>query len=213
MGTKATGERQCWRCREDVTALVCPRCEAIQPLSGEPDLFAVLGLPRRLVVDPVDLEQRYHDASRLVHPDLFQIAGARERELSVDASAAVNRAYRTLRDPIALGRYWLALNDVALGGGQQGVPPALAAQVFAVQEQLEELRAARAEDAPLHRRQVSERREEVATRLARLRSELVELYRADGGPALEDLRQRLAEIAYLRTLLGDIDETLEGGAA
>jgi len=213
MGTKATGERQCWRCREDVTALVCPRCEAIQPLSGEPDLFAVLGLPRRLVVDPVDLERRYHDASRLVHPDRFQTAGARERELSVDASAAVNRAYRTLRDPIALGRYWLALNDVALGGGQQGVPPALAAQVFAVQEQLEELRAARAEDAPLHRRQVSERREEVATRLARLRSELVELYRADGGPALEDLRQRLAEIAYLRTLLGDIDETLEGGAA
>lgn len=213
MGTKATGERQCWRCREDVTALVCPRCEAVQPFSGEPDLFAVLGLPRRLVVDPVDLEQRYHDASRLVHPDRFQTAGARERELSVDASAAVNRAYRTLRDPIALGRYWLALNDVALGGGQQGVPPALAAQVFAVQEQLEELRAARAEDAPLHRRQVSERREEVATRLARLRGELVELYRADGGPALEDLRQRLAEIAYLRTLLGDIDETLEGGAA
>lgn len=213
MGTKATGERQCWRCREDVTALVCARCEAIQPLSGEPDLFAVLGLPRRLVVDPVDLEQRYHDASRLVHPDRFQTAGARERELSVDASAAVNRAYRTLRDPIALGRYWLALNGVTLGGGQQGVPPALAAQVFAVQEQLEELRAARAEDAPLHRRQVSERREEVATRLARLRSELVELYRADGGPALEDLRQRLAEIAYLRTLLGDIDETLEGGAA
>jgi len=213
MGTNATGERQCWRCRQEATALVCPRCEAVQPLSGEPDLFAVLGLPRRLVVDPVDLERRYHETSRLVHPDRFQTAGARERELSVDASAAVNRAYRTLRDPVALGRYWLASHGVALGGGQQGVPPALAAQVFAIQEQLEELRAAAAEDAPSHRREVSESREEVAARLARLRTELVELYGADGGPALEDLRQRLAEIAYLRTLLGDIDETLEGGAA
>jgi len=213
MSTNATGERQCWRCRQEVTALVCPRCEAVQPFSGEPDLFAVLGLPRRLVVDPVDLEHRYHETSRLVHPDRFQTAGARERELSVDASAAVNRAYRTLRDPVALGRYWLTLNGVALGGGQQGVPPALAAEVFAIQEQLEELRAARAEDAPVHRREVNERREEVATRLARLRGELVELYGADGGLALEDLRRRLAEIAYLRTLLGDIEETLEGGAA
>src|SRR5262249_55554924 len=197
MSTNATGARQCWRCRQEVTALVCPRCEAVQPFSGEPDLFAVLGLPRRLVVDPVDLEQRYHETSRLVHPDRFQTASVRERELSVDASAAVNRAYRTLRDPVALGRYWLTLNGVALGGGQQGVPPALAAEVFAVQEQLEELRAARAEDAPSHRREVSERREEVATRLVRLRGELVELYGADGGPALEDLRQRLARTPYL----------------
>src|SRR5262249_7027019 len=179
-------------------------CEAVQPFSGEPDLFAVLGLPRRLLVDPVDLERRYHDTSRLVHPDRFQTAGARERELSVDASAAVNRAYRTLRDPIALGRYWLTLNGVALGGGQQGVAPALAALVFAIQEQLEELRAAGTEDAASHRREVSESREEVATRLDRLRTELLKLYGAEDGPALEDLRERLAEIAYLRTLLGDI---------
>ena len=207
------GERQCWRCQTEVTALVCPRCEAIQPLSAEPDLFAVLGLPRRLEIDPADLERRYHDTSRLVHPDRFQRASVRERDLSLEASAAVNRAYRTLRDPVSLGRYWLALHGVSLGDGQQGVPPALAAQVFEIQEELEELRGARGEAAGSRRREVSERREDVATRLARLRAELVELFGRNGGPELEDLRQRLAEIAYLRTLLGDIDETLEEGAA
>jgi len=148
----------------------------------------------------------------VVHPDRFQTASPRERELSLDASAAVNRAYRTLRDPIALGRYWLALHGVSLGERHQGVPPALAAQVFDIQEELEALRAARNEDADSLRREVGERREDVAARLARLRAELVGLYDANGGPVLEDLRQRLAEIAYLRTLLGDIDETLEKGA-
>ena len=92
------------------------------------------------------------------------------------------------------------------------MPPALAAQVFEIQEELEALRAARNEDADSLRREVGERREDVAARLARLRAELVGLYDANGGPVLEDLRQRLAEIAYLRTLLGDIDETLEKGA-
>jgi len=212
MRTTETGERQCWGCRAEVETLVCARCQAIQPLSGEPDLFAVLGLPRRLMIDPADLERRYHETSRVVHPDRFQTASPRERELSLDASAAVNRAYRTLRDPIALGRYWLALHGVSLGERHQGVPPALAAQVFEIQEELEALRAARSEDADSLRREVGERREDVAARLARLRAELVGLYDANGGPVLEDLRQRLAEIAYLRTLLGDIDETLEKGA-
>src|SRR5437879_10245591 len=78
MRTAETGERQCWGCRAEVETLVCARCQAIQPLSGEPDLFAVLGLPRRLMIDPADLERRYHETSRVVHPDRFQTARDRK---------------------------------------------------------------------------------------------------------------------------------------
>ena len=76
--------RECWKCRaEPGAALVCPRCAAIQPLPPDADLFAVLGLPRQLALDLADLERRYHAASRAVHPDRFQTAGPRERELSL----------------------------------------------------------------------------------------------------------------------------------
>src|SRR5437667_10600163 len=122
MRTTETGERQSWGCRAEVETLVCARGQGFPPLSGEPDLFAVLGLPRRLMIDPADLERRYHETSRVVHPDRFQTASPRERELSLDASAAVNRAYRTLRDPIALGRYWLALPRVSAGQPHHGGP-------------------------------------------------------------------------------------------
>src|SRR4029077_11415228 len=92
---------ECWRCHaETAGALAWPGCEAVQPLGGDADLFAVLGLPRSLALDPVDLERRYHAGARAVHPDRHQTGSAEERELSLAASTAVNRAYRTLRDPV-----------------------------------------------------------------------------------------------------------------
>jgi len=198
-------ERECWKCRaKSGSALVCPRCAAIQPLAPDADLFAVLGLPRRLALDPADLERRYHAASRAVHPDRFQTASLRERELSLGASAAVNRAYRTLRDPVARGRYWLELHGARLGDGGPQVPPAIAAEVFETQEKLEELRGAA---RPELRRELEALRDGFAARLGALRDELVALYAsANGGaPSLDELRHRLSEIAYLRTLLGDIE--------
>ena len=203
--------RQCWQCgatHDD--GLVCARCQAVQPLPPEADLFAVLGLPRRVALDPPDLERRYHAASRAVHPDRHQTADERQRELSLMASAAVNRAYRTLKDPVARGRYWLELHGTRLGDEGAGVPPAIAEDVFETQEKLEGLRTAGADDAL--RAEVRALRERFAARLDGLRGDLLASYEADhGAPPLEELRRRLAEIAYLRTLLGDIDETIGEG--
>ena len=211
-----TIERPCWRCRADAgQALACPGCEAVQPLPAGADLFWTLGLPRRLAVDVEDLERRYHAASRAVHPDRHQTAGARERELSLAASAAVNRAYRTLRDPVARGRYWLELHGERLADGGPQVPPAIAAEVFETQEKLEELRAADGGAAAKRvRGEVRELLDGFRSRLARLRDELVAGYAAENGkgpPALAELRRRLAEVAYLCTLVGDIEETLGEG--
>jgi molecular chaperone HscB len=213
MQATSTKERTCWRCRVDTgSAIVCPGCAAVQPLAPEADLFAVLGLLRDLRLDAADLERRYHAASRAVHPDRHQTAGATERELSLRASAAVNRAYRTLRDPVARARYWLELHGRR---GQSGpaVPPAIAADVFETQEKLEELRAARpGPRADALRVEVETLRTSLADRLDALRDDLVAHFPTwnDGGN-LDDLQRRLAEIAYLRTLLGDVEEALGEG--
>ena len=213
MQREPTG-RKCWKCgTEPAGALVCPACEAIQPVSASADLFAVLGLPRRLMVDAGDLERRYHQASRLVHPDRHQTAGGRERELSLAASAAVNRAYRTLRDPIGRGRYWLELHGTNVAERNQRVPPALAAEVFATQETLTAFREARGPEAERLRDEVRALRDGLAARLDGLRDALVASYGAwnEDVRALDELKRRLSEIAYLRTLLGDVEETIGEG--
>src|SRR5262249_10930037 len=86
------------------------------------------------------------------------------------------------------------------------VPPEIAAEVFETQEKLAELRGASGPDTePLR-----DMRERLSTRLAALRDALVAAY--DGGdPPPDELRRRLAEIAHLRTLLGDIEDALGEG--
>ena len=192
---------------------MCGQCEAPQPLAAGADLFAVLGLKRRLVVDPDDLERRYHEASRAVHPDRHQTAGERDRTLSLAASAAVNRAYRTLRDPIARGRYWLDLHGTPLGERNNQVPPALAELVFETQEQLADLRGA--SDPVAARRGLETTLSDLDARLRALVTELEARYAAwdaAGGEtpdALAELKRRLSEIAYLNTLRDDVDETVD----
>ena len=204
--------RSCWRCGGAAAGLACLHCEAPQALPADIDLFAILGLPRGLVVDAADLERRYYDTSRAVHPDRHQTSEARARDLSLAAGAAVNRAYRTLRDPIALGRYWLELHGERLGNDNR-VPPALAALVFETQETLEELRDPASGGSV--RERVATMRGELAERLASLQSDLMVRYAAWSAPAastpavIAELKRQLTEIAYLRTLLGDVDAALE----
>jgi molecular chaperone HscB len=204
--------RLCWKCGATAPAgLVCSQCSAVHPIAPATDLFAVLGLPRRLAVDVEDLGRRYHAASRAVHPDRYQTAGARELELSVAASAAANRAYRTLRDPVARGRYWLELHGRRLGDSGPTVPPEIAAEVFETQEKLEELRGASGDEAEVLKREVRALRAAFEERMNGLKDGLARDYEGPETPSLDELRRRLSEIAYLRTLLGDIEEATEEG--
>lgn len=208
-----TRERECWHCSGRTgLGLVCLHCDAPQPLADRADLFSVLGLRRGLVIDRDDLERRYHEASRAVHPDRHQTAGARDQELSLAASSTVNRAYRTLRDPVARGRYWLELHGTPLGERNNQVPPALAELVFETQEQLESLRDGGGVAA---RRAVETVRDELRERVQGLIAELEACYAALDAEAaarpeaLEELKRRLSEIAYLGTLEGDVEDALE----
>ena len=187
-----TRERECWHCSGRTgLGLVCLQCESPQPLPPAVDLFSVLGLPRHLVVDRTGLEERYHAASRVVHPDRHQAAAERNRELS---------------------RYWLELHGAPLGERNNQVPPALAALVFETQEQLESLRGGVGDG---ERRAVEAVRGELDARVRELVFELEGRYTAwdaaDSGAAgvLDELKRRLSEIAYLSTLQGDVEEALE----
>jgi molecular chaperone HscB len=203
---------ECWKCHAKLAAAVfCPECEVIQHLPAGVDLFEVLGLPRVLKIDPAELERRYHEASRAVHPDRHQTADAGARSMSLTASASVNRAYRTLRDAVARGRYWLELHGSRLGESNNRVPPALAAEVFEAQEKLEALRATDpGPERAAAEAEVRELRATVGGRLRRMKRELDDLYAggASDEALLQDLKRRLTEIAYLNTLLGDIEESL-----
>ena len=114
-------------------------------------------------------------------------------------------AYRTLRDPVARGRYWLELHGEPLGRDNKRVPPALAAEVFETQEKLEELRAAAAAPSATAPRRGARparraRRPARCSCAAGSRTHYTALGRRRRARRRSRSQARLSEIAYLRTL-------------
>src|ERR1700758_2425207 len=124
--------------------LICSHCGV--PQAAELDYFAALGLPRRLTLDSKQLETLYHDLGRRLHPDRFADSSRQVRAASLAATALLTRAFRTLRDPVSRGLYWLELHGEKLARDNKKVPPELAELIFEVQEAISDLQDASAND-------------------------------------------------------------------
>jgi molecular chaperone HscB len=144
-------------CREcgagaPLDAHFCPQCTKILPLQRQADYFSFLGLQRQLNVDNADLEQRFRALSRQFHPDYFYNATPAERRASLERSSYLNDAYRTLRQPMTRIEYLLKLEGLGASGPAEAskqVPPGLLEEVFALNEELDEIRELRAGGAPV----------------------------------------------------------------
>ncbi len=124
----------CWKCGQPAASLhFCEGCGSIQPPAG--DSFEYLGLPRKLQIDPLELEQNFYALSRRLHPDVYFQRPERERLLAEQASARLNCAYRTLQDPVARAEYLLGL--YGMHQREQSAPPELLEEVFELQSSLE----------------------------------------------------------------------------
>lgn len=74
--------------------------------------FELLGLPVRYRIDDAVLERAYRDLQTGVHPDRHAGGTDAQKRLALQASARVNEAYSTLRDPVARAEYMLQLRGV-----------------------------------------------------------------------------------------------------
>jgi molecular chaperone HscB len=130
----------CWSCERAAGAdILCSHCGAIQPPDAKADYFAVFGVDRRYDADMTQLEARYRELSRKLHPDRFATADARARRASLQRSVQLNEAWRTLKDPFRRAEYLLSLAGVTLA---KEVPPALLMETLELREELGDARAA-----------------------------------------------------------------------
>ena len=202
------------------------------------DFFSFLDLPRKLNIDMTRLDERYRTLSRQYHPDFFYNASPAERRLSLERSSYLNDAYRALRDPIRRIEYLLKLEGLAPRNEQEAsraVPPALLEEVFAWNEELDEIRAERSAGASPDvwkprleraRRPIEEKRAQHESELRSLAAEWDALIdrnanRGAGAPGvdeeserrrvLESLRDRFLERNYINNLLAGIEREMSGG--
>ena len=212
---------ECLSCgRRQEPRLICADCGT--PLSASLDSFAALELPRKLSIDLSALERIYHDLSRKIHPDRFASGDARIRDASLRATALLTRSYRTLRDPTQRGLYWLELNGEKLSENNKRVPADLAELVFDVQEQLASMQDASADssliaDVEKRRAELQATMDETVAELERnfIRWDRVspEISDQDRKMLTIELKAILSKIAYIRTLIRDVDRALEHSKA
>jgi molecular chaperone HscB len=178
------------------------------------DYFTFLGLPRRLKVDMSLLEQRFRELSRQYHPDYFYNASQRERLESLERSSFLNDAYRTLRNSVSRIEYLLTLEGLPVtkaGEGSPKVPASLLQEVFALNEELDEIREAResgVDSAQLRHRLAAARQpiERKRDEHERQIDQLSARWDADQDrQTLEALRDRMLERNYINNLLATID--------
>ncbi len=200
------------------------------------DYFEFFGLPRKLALDVVALEKQFYTMSRRLHPDRFAGKSVAEQEAALAQSSLLNDAYRTLKEPILRTQYLLKLEgveleeqskaatDAARSSGvekKQVVPPELLEEVFELNMQLQEMRAANqmGEDEPELRRDLMTAKDAFDAKMVETQAELEGLWASwdiaeVAGDAAAKARAKDAMVAllnkrsYLRNLVRDVNEAL-----
>ena len=204
----------------------CPNCSRIMALGRHGDFFSYLGLPRALTIDVADLDRRFRELSRKFHPDYYYNASPSERLASLERSSYLNDAVRTLRNPVSRIEHLLAIEGLPPARSEDGagkVPPSLLEEVFALNEELDEIRELRESgtdaselEARLQRARapIEERRaqheEQLGALSARWDAQMATAAAVEKRATLEALRERLLERNYINNLLATIEREAAG---
>ncbi|MFC1557525.1 Fe-S protein assembly co-chaperone HscB [candidate division KSB1 bacterium] len=130
---------RCWSCRSEIdAAFFCDKCGKIQPLSKDTDYFIFFGFNASAVFDSGVLEKKYYELSRKFHPDFFQAASVEEQNISLENSAFLNRAYKTLKDPFLRANYLIERYGPDIRNDRKkSIPKDLLMEVMEVHELLD----------------------------------------------------------------------------
>jgi len=195
----------------------------IRRIPADVDHFALFGLPRKLDLDGAELEAKYYELSRRLHPDFFMNAPVAERVRSLDASARLNGAYKTLKDPVRRAVYLVELVSGKLKENDSKPPAGLFEQIIEAQEAAAELRCCdEGGEAEALRRRLQAARDCFEALREGQRAALGELGRQwdravdAGGPAppetIKKLRSILSLRNYIENTLRNLREALEAAS-
>ena len=217
----------CWHCQSAVTGeYFCERCVKVQPVSKETDYFTCLGFPRRLTLDPKQLEAKFYELSRTFHPDFYQTKSPAEQTISLGNAAVLNTAYRTLRDPIQRAEYLLGLESGSVKDIRTSPPADLFEKILALQDTLEEFRSSERDSQggrELHaaleteQRALERRKQEMEAQLQKLftewdqlqdRGEATSQARAERDRLLKQMRDLLSNRTYVNNIVNDLAATI-----
>lgn len=160
--------------------------------------FALLGVESRFDLDLGALEKTHRELSRALHPDKFAQANASERRAALEKAAAVNEAWRTLRDPIKRAEALFRMHGIAVG--EDNEPKSTPTFLMEVLEMREELAEARQKKDLAKVRKLGEA---MKTRLEGAQKKLADGFAEKKEPLA--LLPALGEMRFYKRFLDEVD--------
>lgn len=167
-----------------------------------PNHFERLGLPRRFSVEPSTVEREYLARSRMVHPDFHGLASPAEQQANLEASAALNEAYLTLKDWFRRADYLLTLHGGPSAQHEKNLDQSFLMEMMDLRERIEAAGANAAELAAIES-ELQNRETACRNRIAELFAEW-ESHTTSSDAILTQVRQNLNAVKTIRSLLRDL---------
>ena len=184
---------------------------------AEADFYALLGLEERFAIDIGELEQRYLERSKQVHPDRFATAAAHERVNALQQTMQLNQAYKTLKKPIVRAEYLLRRHGILIHDNEQ-LDSGFLMEVLELREEQQEAKLAGETDKlrALEADMVARRQ----AALARVAQHFAALESGGAGQAgqsgksgkdavLAEIKRELILLRYVQRYLEEFEEDFE----
>ncbi len=196
---------KCTQCDKPLSdVLVCDYCHSLNPAAMGADHFTLLGLPQQFDLDEKLLHERFLALNRHAHPDFHGQETPEVQQLSLRVSAAINDAYRTLKDPARRAAYLLELMGGASSAAEKSVPDGFLNTMMMMQEELADAKSGGEEGEIQRLRDVlTTQHDGLMHRIAGLFAELGEAAACEAvrSDVLGEIRRQLNAVSYVKKLL------------
>ncbi|KAI9016422.1 Co-chaperone HscB, C-terminal oligomerization domain-containing protein [Phycomyces nitens] len=141
--------KTCWKCEASVPndKLHCDNtdCGVIQPVPSDINFFGLLDAGKgpnhdepTYNVDTKALRRKFLRLQQKAHPDSYSQASKHEYSLAQTQSSVINKAYKTLLDPLVRAHYMLSLKGKQVSESESLQDPELLMDVMEFREELED---------------------------------------------------------------------------
>lgn len=163
------------------------------------NFFQLFDIPVSYKVDIDQLQKRYRDLQKTVHPDRFASASAQEKRISMQQTSWINEAFNTLKKPVDRAIYLLSLKGIDVNLEKETTMDA----VFLMEqlEMRESLSKVRSNDDPLSA--LDHLTRALKDRTKTMSEEFANAYDNDN---LDEARELIRKMQFIQKASREVDE-------
>ena len=162
------------------------------------NFFELFELPVSYQVDLSQIQKKYMDLQKQVHPDKFANASDAEKRLSMQQTSWINEAQTTLKDPVLRATYLLKLKGTDINlENETTMDAAFLMQQLEMRERLEHIKK---EDDPLDA--LDAMAKELKTSTQDMMAAFSEAYEAG---QIDDAREWIRKLQFMQKAKKEID--------